>query len=136
MLAAVFILSACNNSGVKSSAGDDQVMPPDWFYNPGNNQYLGVTGAAPVQDFGGIDAQRRVALIRARAELGRIAKVHVDSENNINTTVNSNGVVKSSNSYIKLTSAEVLDLIDAEIKEEWIHPKTGELYIWLVLPHK
>ena len=125
----VTLLTACMGSGSKVAG----VQPPDWFYNPDIPGYIGVSTTASPQSFGGIEAQQRVAESKARAELGRMARVQVQSRNLIRKS-DQEGVDMQTAS--RLSSAEMLDLSRMEVREQWLHPTTGDLYIWVLVPKR
>ena len=125
----VSLLTACMGSGSKVAG----VQPPDWFYNPDIPGYIGVSTTASPQSFGGIEAQQRVAESKARAELGRMARVQVQSRNLIRKS-DQEGVDMQTAS--RLSSAEMLDLSRMEVREQWLHPTTGDLYIWVLVPKR
>ena len=125
----VSLLTACMGSGSKVAG----VQPPDWFYNPDLPGYIGVSTTATPQSFGGIEAQQRVAESKARAELGRMARVQVQSRNLIRKS-DQEGVDMQTAS--RLSSAEMLDLSRMEVREQWLHPTTGDLYIWVLVPKR
>jgi len=95
---------------------------------------MGVTSSAPVQKMGGIDGQRRYALLRARAEMARMQNVHVQSKSETFQEISSSGVKFNYDDYKKLSSSQALDLYNVVIKKEWINPETGELFLWLTYP--
>ncbi|MCW8956545.1 MAG: hypothetical protein OQL09_06650 [Gammaproteobacteria bacterium] len=123
------LLSACMGTGSKIAG----VQPPDWFHNPDIPGYIGFSAKAAPQSFGGIEAQQRVAESKARAELGRMARVQVQSRNLVRKS-DQEGVDMQTAS--RLSSAEMLDLSRMEVREQWLHPVTGDLYIWVLLPKR
>lgn len=126
----VVLLTACMGTGGSRVAG---VELPDWFYNPDIPGYIGISTTAAPQSFGGLEAQQRVAESKARAELGRMARVQVQSKNLIRKS-DQEGVDMRTDS--RLSSAEILDLSRMEVREQWLHPTTGDLYIWVLLPKR
>jgi len=126
------LIAACNGGAVRPSAS----QPPAWFHEPDVPGYLGISVSAPVQAMGGIEAQRRVALSKARAELGRINRVNVQSKNVIQQSANSTGAATDFQNQTRVSSSEILDVSAMQIREEWIDPSNGDLYIWALVPKK
>lgn len=108
---------------------------PVWLYNPAYEGNLGAVGIAKPQTRGGYEAQKRLALTIAQAELTRQINVLVDGELYTEKTV----ISKSGDEYYrsKLSSLSIQQtqqlIKNAVIKDEWIDPKTGDLYLWVVI---
>ena len=83
---------------------------------------------------GGIEAQRRVARMLARAEMARIKSASVQAQSTSEITSSSSGVKISSDDFRRVSTMQALQLNDVKLVEEWTHPDTGELYMWLVYP--
>ena len=109
---------------------------PAWYHEPNMPGYLGISVSAPVQTMGGLEAQRRVAISKARAELGRIARVNVQSSNVIRESSSQDQSTTDFQSQTRLSSTEALDVSNMQVKEEWVDTKTGELYIRVLVPKK
>lgn len=108
---------------------------PLWFYSPGHGGYLGAVGTAKIQKEGGYANQKRLALRIAQAELARQINVIVDTELTTEETVIDRGVAEEYRSKLgSLSKHDTKQLIkNAVIKDEWINPETGELYLWVVI---
>jgi hypothetical protein len=127
----VLFLSGCNTVPV-SQGGD--VDLPVWYDDPSLPGYVGVTASAPPQSIGGLEGQRRAALLIARAEMARMKSVQVQSLSQSSTTTTSSGVTFSNEDFRRVGSTQLLQLNNVVVKDEWINPETGELFLWLVYP--
>lgn len=107
---------------------------PAWVLNPEKAGYVSVVGAATKQDWGGRDAQYRVALMKARQELAQMVRVQVKSSSQSSMEQRGGKVTHDADIEISLQSRVDLSLDAARVIEEWVDPQTGELYIWLVTP--
>lgn len=107
---------------------------PAWVLNPEKTGYVSVVGAASVQDWGGRDAQYRVALMKARQELAQMIRVHVTTSSQFNMEQREGVVTHDDDIETKVESSVALSLDAARVVEEWVEPQTGKLYIWLVTP--
>ncbi len=133
----VIALSALLISGcVTGAKKSPQQQLPEWFHNPHYDGYVGVTSSAPVQKIGGIQGQRRVALLKARSEMARMQNVQIQSHSKTFREVSSAGVKFNYDDYRKISSAQALDLYNVVVKDEWVNPETGELFLWLTYPVK
>ena len=129
------LVTGCKTSAVVDEpALETNIALPDWVDNPEYPGYVGITTSAQPQQMGGIEAQRRVAEMLARAEISRIKSSSVQSRSTIVTTSSNAGVNISSDDLRRVSSAQALRLNDVKIIEEWTHPETGELYMWLAYP--
>lgn len=131
-LAAALLLPGCAGSG--SKAGGSNAGAPAWILNPDKPGYQGVVGAAPKQDWGGLEAQRRVALMKARQELAQMVRVQVESTTRSQIEERAGKVSRDSDIETRLQSSVALSLEQARVIEEWVDPQSGELYLWLVTP--
>ncbi len=108
---------------------------PIWFNQPGYDDYLGGVGVAKKQS-GGYAVQRRVAITLAQADLARSIKVNVNNEYTSERLL----VDKKTQSYYKekfstMSNQQADEYIkNPQVMDEWLDEKTGELYIWVVLP--
>lgn len=133
ILVAILLLgcvSASQNESLNSSVS----IQPVWIANPEKNGYLSVVGSAPTQEWGGHQAQYRVALMKARQELAQMVRVQVESSAQFSVEENSGEVSRASDIETKLRSNTEINLDEARIVEEWTDPHTGELFLWLVVP--
>ncbi|MFH1096388.1 MAG: LPP20 family lipoprotein [Candidatus Desantisbacteria bacterium] len=104
---------------------------PIWVHQPNYEGMFGAVGIAKKQEKGGYTAQKRLAVIIAQAELAKQIEVMVDTElQTEKTMINQNYSSKLSS----LSRQEAQQLIkNAVVKDEWIQPETGELYVWVVI---
>ena len=124
------LLSSCS-TGPASPGG---VQYPAWYEDPSYPGYIGVTASAPPQSMGGLEGQRRAALLIARAEMARMKSVQVQSLSLSSTTTTAAGVTFSNEDFRLAGSTQILQLNNVVVKDEWINPETGELFLWLVYP--
>ena len=108
---------------------------PVWFSYPGYDGYIGGVGIAKPQK-NGYSVQRRVATVQAQADLARSVKVNVYNEfTSERLLVSKNTQQHYQEKFSTLSRQQVDDFIgNAVIMDEWLDEKTGELYIWVVLP--
>jgi hypothetical protein len=109
---------------------------PPWFTDPHLPGYHGFSVTASPQSVGGLDGQRRVAMMMARAELGRIKQVNVNSREQIRQSSSAEGSKVDMQSQVQVSSSQLLDLSKMEVREEWVDPATGELYLWILVPYR
>ncbi|MFH1096819.1 MAG: hypothetical protein V1749_04920 [Candidatus Desantisbacteria bacterium] len=104
---------------------------PIWVYQPNYGGVLGAVGIAKKQEKGGYVAQKRLAIIIAQAEIAKQIEVMVNTElQTEKTMINQDYYSK----FSSLSRQETQQLIkNAVVKDEWIHPETGDLYIWVVI---
>ncbi|MCA1933599.1 MAG: hypothetical protein LDL13_08475, partial [Calditerrivibrio sp.] len=105
-------------------------------WEPNYDGYLGAVGiarknAAP-QGYAG---QKRLAKTLAMAELAKQIKLVVDTEANLERTQITNNTKAYYQSKFSTESRHKAEEIiqDAVIKDEFIDPANGDLYIWLVI---
>lgn len=109
---------------------------PVWFYNPNYDGFLGGVGTAKKENSqGSYSRQKRLAKMLAQAELSKQIKVVVDTELNLEQTSIDKGVVNYYRSKLNTFSKHQADqfLKNSMIQDEWMNPKTNELFVWLVL---
>jgi hypothetical protein len=142
ILGAVFSMTGCAvPSGsvakiVTPTESSPRVSLPAWVLNPDKQGYLSVIGSAPKQDLGGRDAQFRVALTKAHQELAQMVRLQVQSSSSFKSETHNGAVVaQDADIETKLQTSVGLRLDAARVIEEWTHPQTGELYLWLVTPN-
>ncbi|MDP2805125.1 MAG: LPP20 family lipoprotein [Gallionellaceae bacterium] len=108
---------------------------PSWVLNPEKAGFISVVGAAPQQDWGGRDAQFRVALKKAHQELAQMVRVQVQSSSRFKSETSKAGLTQDADVETRLQSNVGLSLDAARVIEEWTDPQSGVLYIWLVTPN-
>lgn len=131
LILSILLISGCNSATVREQSG---VALPKWIDNPEYPGYVGITASAQPQQMGGIEAQRRVAHMLARAEMARVRSTSVQSDTRIETTASKSGVTINADDFRRASTAQALQLNDVKVIEEWTHPETGELFIWLAYP--
>lgn len=133
-LIAALLLPGCAGTSQKSGGTNVGAGSPAWILNPDKPGYQGVVGSAPKQDWGGREAQYRVALMKARQELAQMVRVQVESTTRSQVEDRAGKVSRDSDIETRLQSSVALSLEQARVIEEWVDPRSGELYLWLVTP--
>ncbi|MDJ0834383.1 MAG: hypothetical protein QNJ69_12745 [Gammaproteobacteria bacterium] len=108
-----------------------QINYPFWVENPTLNGFIGISTDANVQSMGGLEGQRRVAMLKAKAEYSRIKKTSIEATTEITLTGSGE---QSLTDQRRLSSGTAFRFDEAFVKEEWIHPETQALYIWVLVP--
>lgn len=133
-LAVALLLPGCAGTGSKPADEVAGTGSPAWILNPDKPGYQGVVGSAPKQDWGGREAQYRVALMKARQELAQMVRVQVESTTRSEIEERAGKVSRDADIETRLQSSVALSLENARVIEEWVDPQSGELYLWLVTP--
>lgn len=107
---------------------------PDWLMSPERSGYISVVGYAPKPASGSTEAQRRIALMKARQQLGQIVRVRVESVLQQETQVKGGIVTRIDNSATRLSSHATLNLNNAEVRAQWVDPVNGDFYLLLEFP--
>lgn len=142
LLLILFLLQSCGSTPVKkdtespskkvinkitkpvSSVKKDH---PLWLDDPRLSGYIVAIGSSGPQQWGGEQAQYLSAMDNAQQELSTEFKKHQKALLDLKKKQPAQD--KDIDQKIK-----TLLLHDAIVKEEWKDPKTGRLYLWLVLP--
>lgn len=111
-----------------------EVSYPAWVLNPDKPGYISVVAAAPKQERGGREAQYRVAQMKAYQELAQMQRVQVSSTNRMLLEDRGGKVTRNLDVETQLQSRVSLGVGEARVIEQWVDPKNGDLYIWLVVP--
>ncbi|MDH5765468.1 MAG: hypothetical protein OEZ38_05565 [Gammaproteobacteria bacterium] len=119
---------ACQQMAIK--AGDDNY--PYWVINPEIDGFVAVSASAPKQNMGGEQAQRRVALTKARQQLAEHIRVRVQSEYDTFIEESNGKVTINQDLKAKMQSRVLMDMGKARILNEWVDPASGELFIHYV----
>lgn len=109
---------------------------PFWIMSPERSGYISVVASAPKQVNGNVDAQRLVAVMRARQQLGQIVRVRVENTIQQETQIINGKVTQSADSTTRLSSQATLYLNKAEVSAQWLDPENGDLYLLLTLPEE
>jgi hypothetical protein len=133
-LIVALLLPGCAGTSQKSGGPNVGSGSPAWILNPDKPGYQGVVGSAPKQDWGGREAQYRVALMKARQELAQMVRVQVESTTRSRVEDRAGKVSRDADIETRLQSSVSLSLDQARVIEEWVDPQSGELYLWLVTP--
>jgi len=102
---------------------------PHWFKSPHLDHHISVIGSAGPQRWGGQQAQYLAAMEDAQRRLENEFKNHQQTMQKLKNKT-TNVIDQDINEKIKK-----LLLHKAIVKDEWSDPKTGQLYLWLVLPN-
>ena len=108
---------------------------PVWVYNPNYGGYLGAVGIAKKPARGGYPQQKRIAIMIAQSNLAKQIRVLVNAEVYTEKLRISKGDFETYKSKLKSLSKQEANayLKNTVVKDEWIDPKTGDLYVWVVL---
>jgi hypothetical protein len=109
---------------------------PNWIMSPERSGYISVVGSAPKQFNGNLEAQRLVAVMRARQQLGQIVRVRVENTIQQEVQIINGNVTQSADSSTRLSSQVTLHLNKAEVSDQWLDPENGDLYLLLTLPEE
>jgi hypothetical protein len=122
--AALVFIAACAPRH-PGPGGLEQPPRPGWIENPGS----GVSSSAAFH-VRGKQAQEELAISRAREEFAKRYGVTISSDHDIaQTTVND----RTNSISEKSIREEVRDReVKAQVKEKWLDPLTGALWVWLV----
>ncbi|WP_456401210.1 LPP20 family lipoprotein [Persephonella sp.] len=107
---------------------------PVWVYNPNYDGYLGAVGIAK-KTRGGYPQQKRTAIAIAQANIAKQIRLIVNAEvqtEKVNIDTKTLQYYKSKISSLSKQEAQVY-LKNTKVMDEWIDPKTGDLYVWVVL---
>lgn len=121
--------------GYRRAWSDDDVVKPDWLANPTRGgTVIAAWGSTPHDPFGGRGIMRDKALDSARRELARMVMVKVQSVLNdyLAESGGSGGAGLTTYTESISRSIAVQSIRASYQRDEWIHPKTGELFIWAV----
>ena len=129
------LLLGCASTRHQSGATDAESKLPSWILNPEKPGYQSVVGSAPKQDWGGREAQYRVALMKVRQELAQMVRVQVESTSKYHVEERAGKTSSEADTETRLRSSVDLRLDQARVIEEWTDPQSGVLYIWLVTPN-
>ncbi len=102
---------------------------PHWFKSPHLDNHICVIGSAGQQRWGGQQAQYLAAMEDAQRRLEDEFKNHQQAMQKLK---NKTASVVDQDIDEKIKK---LLLHKAIVKDEWNDPKTGQLYLWLVLPN-
>ncbi|RMD46739.1 MAG: hypothetical protein D6834_02025 [Aquificota bacterium] len=108
---------------------------PIWVYNPNYGGYLGAVGIARKTKRGGYPQQKRVAIMIAQSNLAKQIRILVNAEVYTEKLRISKKDYETYKSKLKSLSKQEASayLKNTVVKDEWIDPKTGDLYVWVVL---
>ncbi|EDP73807.1 LPP20 family lipoprotein [Hydrogenivirga sp. 128-5-R1-1] len=108
---------------------------PVWVYNPNYGGYLGAVGIAKKPQRGGYPQQKRIAIMIAQSNLAKQIRLLVNAEiytEKLRISKKDYEIYKSKLKSLSKQEASAY-LRNTVVKDEWIDPKTGDLYVWVVL---
>lgn len=110
---------------------DDDVSKPAWIADPTRGgTIIAAWGSTPGDAVAGRGAMRDRALDSARRELARMVMVRVQAVLKDYVAESGSGATAFTESVSR--SVAVQSIRASYQRDEWIHPKTGELFIWAV----
>jgi hypothetical protein len=128
-----FLFSACGGEGPAPKNEQVKMLPqhlPGWVLSPRIKGYLSGVGHARPQKANPA-YQRRVAMMQARAAIGRAIEVYVQTELTTEKTCIGEACRSEMRSRSRHLSEQLIG--EATVKNEWIDPETGILYIRLIV---
>lgn len=146
----IFLLSACGSGKTTGSQPGHGIISrqqkladyPKWVANPAINGCLGAVGVAKKQS-GKARTQKWVAEKMAMAELSRQFEVLVTAVCKSKKKMQfSEEVLENYEERFDCTSMQKSEHLfsfynlNPVIKESWVDPETGQMYVWVVLPAK
>ena len=105
------------------------VIPPIWVEDPRLIKHISAIGSSEIKQWGGELAQYNAAMQEARSKLKIEFKKHRDALEKLKTM---NTSLESEEEIDQRIQTLLLE--NAIVQEEWRHPKSGRLYLWLVIP--
>jgi len=106
---------------------------PSWILSTERKGFVSVVGFAPKQANNNTQSQQRVALMKARQQLGQIVRVRVEHTLRIEQQTKNGEYTQNSEESTRLTSNAALNLNKAEVTAQWVDPTNGDLYLLLEL---
>ena len=108
---------------IKLSAAKNITILPIWVEDHRLVNYISAIGTSKVKRFGGDQAQYNAAMQHARRNLSIAFKQYQTSLSEKSPEIDN-----------QKTNVSTLMFKNVIVKEEWKHPKTGQLYLWVVIP--
>lgn len=109
---------------------------PVWVSNPNYGGVLGGVGIAKKIQGKGYAEQKRLAKQIALADLAKQIEVVVETElTKIEINIDTETLQYYKKRFSSLSKQEVRSMLikNAVIEDEWVDPKTGDLYVWVVI---
>lgn len=109
---------------------------PIWVHNPNYGGVLGGVGIAKKVPGKGYAEQKRLAKDIAVADLAKQIELIVKTElSKVEINVDTSTLQYYKKVFSSYSEQEVRSILirDAVVEDEWIDPKTGELYVWVVI---
>ena len=107
---------------------------PSWIEQPNRQGYFGIVGSATTAENGSAQTQRKLGTLRARQEAGRVQRVVINAEVQQQAEESRRQGANIGSSAAQMSSNVVLDLSRMQLSEEWIDPKSGELFLLFLIP--
>ncbi len=125
----VVFLAACSTPNSPATS-----TRPQWVFSPERSGFISVVGYAPKQTSGDTEAQQRVALMKARQQLGQMVRVRVENTAHQVQVVQNIKSTLAVASDTRLSSSARLNLGNAQESALWLDPANGDLYLLMELP--
>jgi hypothetical protein len=146
VLLTCFLLFACGGQTVKPKPAQKPPQPaaekgsisteqksttilPIWVEDHRLVNYISAIGSSGLQALGGEQAQYNAAMQEARKNLSIEFKKHLYALEVRNKNIPTAEYEDEINQRV-----EMLLLENAIVQEEWKHPETGRIYLWLIIP--
>lgn len=134
MALAALILAGCNApEAAAPRSGHQEVTAsdlPEWVLSPGREGYLCGVGEAGPQAVNPA-YQHRAAMMQAKAAIAREIELYVRTELTTEKQCTDAGCKSEMTTHSKHLSRQLIEA--AEVANEWTDPKTGTLYIRLIV---
>lgn len=128
LLLSAFLLLLLLN-GCSTQKDLPPVQKPNWIDYPSSDLLIGAVGSA-MPHFNGKTAQRRLAISRAIDELAQQSGVRVQST--ILRKESREGSLTQASAEVYTIQNSENKTIQAHIEAVWTHPRTQEIYVWLL----
>lgn len=121
-------------AGYRRPYQDDATTLPGWVHDPSvRGSVIGAFGSALRRPGQSLSEQRDAAAQAGRAELARMVSVRVQTA--LRTYLSeggagNSGVVGFADQVSRSVASQQVE--GSVVREQWIHPSSGELYVWII----
>ena len=127
----IILIISCSTKSIPQQS--KSIQYPPWILNPFYKGYIGAVGVAKKEKNISLPEQKRIAIVVAQGHLSQIVKTVVSSEYTKIEKYDYNK--KRYEKIIKQLSRQSSEafLKHFVVKDEWIDPRNGDYYVWVVL---
>ena len=108
---------------------ENRLIPPIWIDDPRLVNYITAVGSSGLQKWGGEQAQYIAAMQDAQLNLSIAFKKYQNALEHLKRKESVDQPENDIEQNIKIFLLE-----NAIVQEEWKHPETERLYLWLIIP--